>query len=157
MKSRHFGTKLRRMLVTLLTVALLASDNTILYAAETGVFQGMVEPDSEEIFGTVSGGDAVVGRLPESFYEEEKPETYGTLVSYNEYSRTYHVDGNQYMTVIGNDGTTYIDEEGNLQPVDNTLTENAVFAFSLFGDGQTSYVNTANDYMVLLPESLDAE
>lgn len=84
--------------------------------------------------GTVSGGDAAVGedvipaeelpaetRLPEQFYEEEKQEVYGTLVSFDEYSRTYHVDGNQYVTVVGNDGATFIDDDGNLIPVDNTL------------------------------------
>ena len=46
------------------------------------------------------------------------------MTAYDAYSRTYHVEGNRYVTVIGNDGATYIDEEGNLCPVDNRLTEN---------------------------------
>lgn len=207
MKSKHLGTRLKRALVTLLTVALLVSDNTILYAAETGTAQTVAVMDSEqsisqenigtvsagnaevvedgtigkgevpadnaedipdtgdgldipeEFDGTVSGGDTVTqGRLPEQFYEEEKPETYGTLVSYDKYSRTYHVDGNQYVTVVGNDGATFIDDDGNLRPVDNTLEKDTTAVFSMFGDGQeTSYVNRANDYMVLLPENLDLE
>ncbi|MBD5528485.1 MAG: DNRLRE domain-containing protein [Lachnospiraceae bacterium] len=207
MKSRHLGTKLKRMMVTLLTAALLLSDNTILYAAEAGTAQTAIVseleqdvldenadsvsagdaevgedtaigkeerpinnkgdiPDTEddlgtleEFDGTVSGGDAVTpGRLPEQFYEEEKPETYGTLVSYDRYSRTYHVDGNQYVTVVGNDGATFIDDDGYLQPVDNTLEKETTAVFSMFGDEQeTGYVNRANDYMVFLPENLDRE
>ncbi len=91
-------------------------------------------PDTQEGFGgAVSGGDAVTpGRLPEQFYEEEKPESYGTLVSYDQYSRTYHVDGNQYVTVVGNDGATYIDDDGRLQHVDNTLEKDTATVFSAF-------------------------
>ncbi len=207
MKNRHLGTRLKRAMVTLLTVALLVSDNAILYAAETGTVQtdavvvseqsisqentetvsaGNAEveedgaigkgetpadgagnspdvgdcPDTQEGFGgAVSGGDAVTpGRLPEQFYEEEKPESYGTLVSYDQYSRTYHVDGNQYVTVVGNDGATYIDDDGRLQHVDNTLEKDTATVFSMFGDEQEAgYVNRANDYTVFLPENLDLE
>ena len=104
--------------------------------------------------GDVSGGDALTLREPERFYAEEKPETYGTLVTYDTYSRTYHVEGDKYVTVVGNDGATYIDERGALQEVDNTLVENPVATFSRFGTMPTTYVNTANDYTVMLPESL---
>lgn len=117
--------------------------------------------------GSVSGGDAVPGedsflseglpeqsRLPEQFYEEERPEAYGTLVSYDEYSRTYHVDGSRYVTVVGNDGSTFIDGDGNLMPVDNTLEKESAAVFGMSGEGQeTGYVNRANDYMVFLPEN----
>lgn len=107
---------------------------------------------------TVSGGDAMKpGRLPEAFYEEEKPESYGTLVSYDQYSRTYHVDGNRYVTVVGNDGATYIDDDGSLRPVDNTLKKDTTAVFGLFGGEETSYINRANDYTVVLPENLDRE
>ncbi len=108
--------------------------------------------------GTVSGGDALKpGRLPEAFYEEEIPESYGTLVSYDQYSRTYHVDGNRYVTVVGNDGATYIDDDGSLRPVDNTLEKDTTAVFGLFGGEETSYINRANDYTVVLPENLDRE
>ena len=118
-----------------------------------------LDADDETEEETVSGGDACIpGRFPERFYEEEKPEDYGALVSYDVYSRTYHVEGNRYVTVIGNDGATYIDEDGNLQAVDNTLMEQTVSAFGMFGDGtETSYINRANDYTVLLPQSLGQE
>ena len=107
---------------------------------------------------TVSGGDALKpGRLPEAFYEEEKPESYGTLVSYDQYSRTYHVDGNRYVTVVGNDGATYIDDDGSLRPVDNTLEKDTTAVFGLFGAEETSYINRANDYTVVLPENIDRE
>ncbi|MDE6641009.1 MAG: hypothetical protein K2K63_10815, partial [Acetatifactor sp.] len=264
MKSRYLGKKLKRALVMVLTVALLASDNAILYAAgadaagadavrtagsaevqqesvagtdgterqtdentiavsggdagsgtvgaeepgENDVnIPGAVEvtPGEEDTSdtadnadasgdggtvpaedpgtvsggdaasaedpGTVSGGDAAVGedailteelpaetRLPEQFYEEEKQEAYGTLVSFDEYSRTYHVDGNQYVTVVGNDGATFIDDDGNLMPVDNTLERETASVFGMFGGEQEAgYVNRANDYMVLLPENPDLE
>ena len=105
--------------------------------------------------GDVSGGDALESRLPESFYEEEKPEDYGELVAYDDYSRTYHVEGNQYVTVIGNDGATYIDDAGNMAPVDNTLREQSSSSSRMArGRSTTGYTNTANDYQVVLPESL---
>ena len=101
------------------------------------------EPEIPEVSGNITL------REPEDFYEEPVPENYGTLASYDEFSRTYHVEGNQYVTVIGNDSTTYIDEEGALQQVDNTLVENPMATFSMWGGG-TSYVNGANDYMAML-------
>ncbi|MCM1058094.1 MAG: DNRLRE domain-containing protein, partial [Firmicutes bacterium] len=224
----HMGSKLRRALVIVLTMALLASDNAILYAAEAAESAGARQESAadednagrevyedtpavsggdaadgavgteesekededvpgaaeelpgeegkentldnaedldripEEDQGTVSGGDAEEPkgqvRLPEQFYEEERQETYGTLVSYDEYSRTYHVDGNRYVTVVGNDGATFIDEDGNLVPVDNTLTKETAAVFGISGEGQeTGYVNRANDYIVLLPENPDLE
>lgn len=126
-------------------------------------------PDKDP--GTVSGGDAEAGedtlfsegltagaRLPEQFYKEEKQEVYGTLVSYDEYSRTYHVEGSWYVTVVGNDGTAFIDDDGNLMPVDNTLEKESAAVFGISGGEQQScYVNRANDYMVFLPENPDLE
>lgn len=69
--------------------------------------------EAETYTATVSDGN-IPKRQPEDFYEEPEPENYGTLVNYDEYSRTYHVDGNQYVTVIGNDGSTYVDGLGRL-------------------------------------------
>ena len=105
---------------------------------------------------SVSAGDADIreAREPESFYKEPEPENYGELVSYDAYSRTYHAGGNQYVTVIGNDGTTYIDEDGVLRRVDNALVENPVSLFGMFGGAGTSYMNRANAYTVLFPENM---
>lgn len=66
MKSKYLGTKLKRVLVTLLTVTLLVSDNIILYAAETDTVQTSVVMTSEQSISqentaTVSAGDAEVG------------------------------------------------------------------------------------------------
>lgn len=107
---------------------------------------------------SVSAGDADIreAREPESFYKEPEPENYGELVSYDAYSRTYHAGGNQYVTVIGNDGTTYIDEDGVLRRVDNALVENPVSLFGMFGGAGTSYINSANAYTVLFPENMAA-
>ncbi len=220
MKTRRKSTRLRKIMVTLLTVALFLSDHMILYAAQAGAVQAAAAEDTRQTerkenpgtvsdgdvskgddtaagkgekppqdkddisdleenvlipggsaeardlwetvsggdSGTVSGGDALKpGRLPEAFYEEEKPESYGTLVSYDQYSRTYHVDGNRYVTVVGNDGATYIDDDGSLRPVDNTLEKNTAAVFGLFDTEETSYINRANDYTVVLPENLDRE
>ncbi len=107
---------------------------------------------------TVSGGDAAgLVRLPERFYKEERPETYGTLVSYDEYSRTYHVEGNRYVTVVGNDGATFVDEDGSLRPVDNMLVREDASLFGLNHMEDTGYTNRANDYNVLLPKDLALE
>ena len=96
---------------------------------------------------TVSGGDAAgLVRLPERLYEEERPETYGTLVSYDEYSRTYHVEGNRYVTVVGNDGATYVDDDGSLRPVDNTLVREDASLFGLNHMEDTGDTTRANDY-----------
>ena len=120
--------------------------------------QGLTDVSAGDM--TVSAGDLTVSggniplRQPEDYHEDPAPEDYGTLAAYDEYSRTYHVDGNQYVTVIGYDGATYLDEEGKLQDVDNTLVENPASVFSSIGAGP-SYVNSSNDYRVQLNAGLD--
>ncbi|MCI9278833.1 MAG: DNRLRE domain-containing protein, partial [Lachnospiraceae bacterium] len=111
------------------------------------------ENDSQAAWGTVSGGDAAsIRREPECYHQDAEPEDYGTLVAFDDYSRTYHVEGNQYVTVLGNDGTTYLDGDGNLQQVDNRLEENPVSIFGMLGGEGASYSNRANDYRVIFPE-----
>ena len=123
---------------------------------EQSVSMGDADLD-EELLEDVSSGDLLPLRYPENFYEKPEMEDYGLLVAYDEYSRTYHVENDNYVTVIGNDGTTYIDEGGALRKVDNTLVETqapAASAFSRISVGST-YVNKANDYTVSLPTKLD--
>ncbi len=174
MKKRRNAT---RLLSFLLAFLLILGDNSLQYVMATGTVSGsdvvadvvlpeeatdnlLEETDSlpEETFTeAVSDGDALLTvsdgniplREPEEFYTEAAPENYGVLVDYDEYSRTYHVDGDSYVTVIGNDSNTYINEAGELVKVDNTLIENPMTTFGRIGVG-TSYVNTANDYMVQL-------
>ncbi|MCM1097632.1 MAG: DNRLRE domain-containing protein [Ruminococcus flavefaciens] len=110
--------------------------------------------DAAESADTVSGNDAALpGRAPERFYEESAPENYGELVAYDAYSRTYHVEGNRYVTVIGSDGSTYLDSQGRLQAVDNRLAEDPAASYSALGAGK-GYVNRANDYIVSLQETV---
>ena len=96
---------------------------------------------------SVSGN--VPPRQPENYYQDPEPENYGTLAAYDAYSRTYHVDGDRYVTVIGYDGNSYLDEDGNLQQADNTLVESEVSTYSLYGDAK-SYVNSAGSYQAML-------
>ncbi|MBQ8821182.1 MAG: RHS repeat protein, partial [Lachnospiraceae bacterium] len=98
---------------------------------------------------TVSGNTPV--REPEDFYEKPEVENYGELVSFDEKSRTYKTGERSYVTVIGADASTYIDEDGKLTPVDNTLVENPVSTLGTVGG--RSYVNSANDYMAMFNES----
>lgn len=107
--------------------------------------------DAENVY---DGDTLPAQRLPEVFYEEEKLEDYGSLVSFDIYSRTYHVEGNQYVTVIGNDGTTYLDENGNLRRVDNRLVERPALLSAFGAPVVPTYQNGANDYTVLFPIAL---
>ena len=190
MNNERKSNRFRRVMAMILLFVLLATDSTLVTAAEgivsggdAGVFEDIsdvvgdigneifmedAETDGNEVSGgdavssrdavssgdAVSGGDALVMRQPEQFYEEPEAEDYGLLVAYDEYSRTYRVDGDSYVTVIGNDAATYIDESGNLRQVDNTLVENPVSTFSRFDSGAVFYVNNANDYTVMLPDKM---
>lgn len=129
-------------------------------AAERNQLPEVEKTEAGEVPSSVSGGDLTVSgnipmRQPEAFHAEPVPEDYGVLAAYDEYSRTYRVDADQYITVLGNDGATYIEEDGSLQPVDNTLVENPVSTFSSITSGE-SYVNSANDYTVVLPGTMSA-
>lgn len=87
-------------------------------------------------------------RQPENFYPDIEPENYGTLATFDEFSRTYHVEGDKYVTVIGYDGNTYLDEDGRLQQVDNTLIEDPMSTFAGISAG-ARYMNAANDFLAV--------
>ncbi len=141
-------------LVTLEVSGSDAAADTFGAAALPGVTQGVYARGELSALeeATVSDGNIPL-RQPEAYHEEPEPENYGVLAAYDAYSRTYHVEGDEYVTVIGYDGSTYLDEEGNLQEVDNTLMENPVSTFARWRTG-TSYINSANDYMAMLNESV---
>lgn len=66
MKTRQKSTRLRKIMVTLLTVALFLSDHMILYAAQAGAVQAAAAEDTrqterKENPGTVSDGDVSKG------------------------------------------------------------------------------------------------
>ncbi len=127
------------------------SDNEAEATAEPG--DASEEPETEEEYIpeiiTVSGNTPF--REPENFYQQPEAESYGDLVSFDEKSRTYKTGERSYITVIGVDGSTYIDGEGKLCKVDNTLVENPVSTFGRVSS--KSYVNSANDYTALFNES----
>ncbi len=112
----------------------------------------------------VSGNDPVL-REPENYYPEGDEEDYGELVAYDAYSRTYltgeapaaagaetEEEGKaSYVTVIGPSASYYIDEEGELQETDNTLSTGAMARYAL---GSVRYENGSGAMQVSLPEEL---
>lgn len=133
------------------------SDNTVSDgdATDVTVSDGDVTEEPEETEEPEDEAPVCLpSREPEAFHAEPAPQNYGTLVSYDTDSRTYHVEGDNYVTVVGNDAYTYIDESGILAEVDNTLIANPISSFSMWGEVSTTYINSANDYTVFLPEKL---
>ena len=116
------------------------SDNTVSDgdATDVTVSDGDVTEEPEETEEPEDEAPVCLpSREPEAFYAEPAPQNYGTLVSYDTDSRTYHVEGDHYITVVGNDAYTYIDESGTLAEVDNTLIANPISSFSLWGEAST--------------------
>lgn len=105
-------------------------------------------------------------REPES-YEPEAEDAEGTLVHFDEESRTYYLGERKYRTVFGN-SSTYLDADGQVQLIDNTLAEiPEAGVMAALEDGEDAgqkentvpeetavYGNTANSYQVLIPEVL---
>ena len=83
-------------------------------------------------------------REPYNFYDEDEPA--GELVAVDQYSKTYQVGERDFVTVIGGDTSTYRKADGTYGLVDNNLVEQA--------DAQC-FVNSANDYSVMLPAEAD--
>ncbi len=115
----------------------------------------------------VSGNDPVL-REPENYYPEGEEEDYGELVAYDAYSRTYLTgeapaaagaetgeEGKaSYVTVIGPSASYYINEEGELQETDNTLSTGAMARYAL---GSVRYENGSGAMQVSLPEELSEQ
>lgn len=87
----------------------------------------------------------------------------GELVAQDKDFRTYKTGEKQYTTVIGGYAGTYKDEDGEIQPVDNTLEipeqktarKKARSAAGTAGvDAGEVYQNKANDYVVTLPKNI---
>jgi len=70
------------------------------------------------------------------------------LVNFDEYSRTYALGAQNYVTVIGGEKYTYIDKKGELVLIDNTLRR------SRARSGENVYENAANDFTIKFPEKL---
>ena len=86
-------------------------------------------------------------RDPKMYYEQEQPQ--GELVSIDEYSKTYQISESEFITQIDGNSNLYIDNDGEAQIIDNTLTmQMPSFAPDYFE-------NTANDYIVKLPTEIN--
>lgn len=88
-------------------------------------------------------------REPELEKREPQP---GEIVSYTEDSITYAIGEGKYQTIFGGNVGTYVDEQGNVQLADDTLQEITSFGV----DGGGVYTNTANDYVIVIPEKMTA-
>ena len=165
MKNKRKGS-LGRILSFVLAFSIFMSDHTVMYAmatedtSEETILDTTDETEAEEVVPdeNVSSVDEkeeevveeelVEVRQPENFYPDIEPENYGTLATFDEFSRTYHVEGDKYVTVIGYDGNTYLDEDGRLQQVDNTLIEDPMSTFAGISAG-ARYMNAANDFLAV--------
>ena len=99
------------------------------------------------------------GQEPEDYYsEDEELELLGVtkenLVHFDEESRTYVTGENEYVTIFGGDTGTYVDENGVVRLVDNTLE---AIKSKRSGSMLKGYTNKANSYKVVFPQKLTAE
>lgn len=62
-------------------------------------------------------------RMPENFYEPVIDEPDGTLVQFNDRYRTYEVGDHEYVTIVGGYSGLYRNEDGEIESIDNSLTE----------------------------------
>ncbi len=102
-------------------------------------------------------------KAPQNYYEAIDDKTQleamgldnAVLVSYDTASRTYKTGKDNYVTIVGGAVTTYLDETGKLQLIDNTLVESQLQSRSRATE--LGYVNSANDYKVLFPYAMTAD
>ena len=62
-------------------------------------------------------------REPEPFYNLEIDEPDGRLVQFNDRYRTYEMGEHEYITIVGGYSGLYLNEEGFVEEIDNSLTE----------------------------------
>ena len=62
-------------------------------------------------------------RMPENFYEPVIDEPDGTLVQFNDRYRTYEVGDHEYVTIVGGYSGLYRNDDGEIESIDNSLTE----------------------------------
>ena len=97
---------------------------------------------------------------PEDYYSEDKEleelgVTKENLVHYDENSRTYVTGKNQYVTIFGGNTGTYVDENGEVHLVDNTLESTRFTMMS--GKTIEGYTNKENSYKVVFPKAMTTE
>ncbi|WP_367566765.1 DNRLRE domain-containing protein [Lacrimispora sp.] len=104
-------------------------------------------------------------REPEAYYDYDQymDEPEGELVQFNESYRTYRIGEDQYVTVAGGYSGLYRNENGEIEQVDNSLTETeeeytvGTPSSALMRSRtrtRTGYGNSAGSTKVLFPENI---
>ncbi len=87
-------------------------------------------------------------RQPKKYYDDDYTPD-GTLVAVDKNSATYQIGANTYLTEIGGNDFSYINSEGKIKTIDNTLIP------KVKGFSRISFENRNNDYKISLPEAID--
>ncbi|MDR1387596.1 MAG: DNRLRE domain-containing protein [Propionibacteriaceae bacterium] len=88
-------------------------------------------------------------RDPQPYYEVERPA--GALTAAGDGWSIYQTGERSFSTVVGGPRATYLDQDGELAEVDDTLLPVAG------GSDQAAFENAANDYDLTIPAVLTAE
>lgn len=83
----------------------------------------------------------IIMRDPDLYGEIEDSDLKGAEVEHDQISRTYLMEDGTYLTRYFDDPIMYMDEEGNLSDIDNTLVAE-----------ENVYTNTENSYDLKLPK-----
>lgn len=139
-KGRRFRTSISILLCTAVLADLFPAE---VFAAEYLRNVDFSSPEAVTEMNEVTYKKDETLRNPMDYYREPEPE--GALVAVDEYSKTYRTSETEFLTQIGGQANTYMDDGGETQMVDNTLVEkNPWFEADYFE-------NAANDYTVRLP------
>ncbi|MBP3700478.1 MAG: LysM peptidoglycan-binding domain-containing protein, partial [Lachnospiraceae bacterium] len=95
-------------------------------------------------------------RQPEEFYQVRTDEPEGTLVELKDFSRTYEMGDGEYVTIFGGYSGLYLDEDGNICEVDNTLVQQEASLF-MGADMPVIYENRSGEYKAYLPSQMSEE
>ena len=114
-------------------------------AVEEGAQEQIDAPEETELKETESSTiESADLRTPEVLEEDKESEIDGELIEIDEYSKTYKIDEDSYITRISAEPYIYTKDNEQIE-IDNTLEED---------DG--AFVNTDNSYEINLPKEGDS-
>ena len=101
--------------------------------------------------------------MPENYYDPVIDEPAGTLVQFNNRYRTYEVGDHEYITIVGGYSGLYRNEDGEIEEIDNSLSEVSDEGdVEIGGEAaararsrvavQTTYKNGDSPVKILIPE-----
>lgn len=104
-------------------------------------------------------------RMPENYYDPVIDEPAGTLVQFNNRYRTYEVGDHEYITIVGGYSGLYRNEDGEIEEIDNSLSEVSDEGdVEIGGEAaararsrvavQTTYKNGDSPVKILIPEKM---